>query len=337
MKRKFFFSIVTVILILIISRSAYPDFGSFSGNSDYGSSSSSSSSSRSSSSGSSHSSSSSGSSGLDSIFDFNNLPTNNRRHYRNSSTVGFVDDNNFFDDEEDESFDECMGVGFILLVFAVFWFFIKRQYKEKRRDPIIINTNEPVKILKPMSEYLDLDPEFDEEKIKTLMSNLYVQMQDTWHAKNISPLRPYMTDSFFNQMNLQLEQFRKQNQTDYTERIAVLNVGLKGWRQSAGMDYITVSLSSRIVSYVLDDLTGKLISGDKNREKFMEYEIELSRKSGVITQAETSGAKSATCPHCGAPLKLNASAQCEYCGSVITNVNTDWAICGMKGISQRTA
>ena len=238
---------------------------------------------------------------------------------------------------EDESFDECMGVGFILLVFAVFWFFIKRQYKEKRRDPIIINTNEPVKILKPMSEYLDLDPEFDEEKIKTLMSNLYVQMQDTWHAKNISPLRPYMTDSFFNQMNRQLEQFRKQNQTDYTERIAVLNVGLKGWRQSAGMDYITVSLSSRIVSYVLDDLTGKLISGDKNREKFMEYEIELSRKSGVITQAETSGAKSATCPHCGAPLKLNASAQCEYCGSVITNVNTDWAICGMKGISQRTA
>ena len=329
MKRKFFFSIVTVILILIISRSAYPDFGSFSGNSDYGSSSSSSS-------GSSHSSSSSGSSGLDSIFDFNNLPTNNRRHYRNSSTVGFVDDNNFFDDEEDESFDECMGVGFILLVFAVFWFFIKRQYKEKRRDPIIINTNEPVKILKPMSEYLDLDPEFDEEKIKTLMSNLYVQMQDTWHAKNISPLRPYMTDSFFNQMNRQLEQFRKQNQTDYTERIAVLNVGLKGWRQSAGMDYITVSLSSRIVSYVLDDLTGKLISGDKNREKFMEYEIELSRKSGIITQAETSGAKSATCPHCGAPIKLNASAKCEYCGSVITNVNTDWAICGMKGISQRT-
>ena len=162
-------------------------------------------------------------------------------------------------------------------------------------------------------------------------------MQDTWHAKNISSLRPYMTDSFFNQMNRQLEQFRKQNQTDYTERIAVLNVGLKGWRQSAGMDYITVSLSSRIVSYVLDDLTGKLISGDKNREKFMEYEIELSRKSGVITQAETSGAKSATCPHCGAPLKLNASAQCEYCGSVITNVNTDWAICGMKGISQRTA
>ena len=137
-------------------------------------------------------------------------------------------------------------------------------------------------------------------------------------------------------MDRQLEEFRKTHRTDYTERIAVLDVSLKGWRQSAGRDYITVGLTSRIVSYILDDVTGKLISGDKNREKFMEYEIELSRKSGVITQAETSGAKSATCPHCGAPIKLNASAKCEYCGSVITNVNTDWAICGMKGISQRT-
>ena len=195
-------------------------------------------------------------------------------------------------DPSDEEFDECTGVAFVLFVFLVFWFLTSRK-KKKRADTVIINNDEPVRILKPMNEYLDLDPEFDEERIKTLMSNLYVQMQDTWRDKDISSLRPYMTDAFYNQMNRQLEQFRKMNRTDYTERIAVLNVGLKGWRQSAGMDYITVSLSSRIVSYVLDDLTGKLISGDQNREKFMEYEIELSRKSGTITQPESDGAKSA--------------------------------------------
>lgn len=194
-----------------------------------------------------------------------------------------------------------------------------------------------MRVLRPMSEYLELDPEFDEERIRTLMSNLYVQMQETWQKKDISPLRPYMTDKFFSQMDNQLDQFRKAGRTDYTERIAVLNTGLIGWRQSAGMDYITVSLNSRIVSYTLDDRTGELISGDKKREKFMEYEIELCRKSGTITNPESDGVKSATCPHCGAPLKLNASARCEYCGSVIESVNTDWAICGMRGISQRTA
>ena len=188
-----------------------------------------------------------------------------------------------------------------------------------------------------MTEYLELDPAFDEERIKTLISNLYVQMQETWQAKNISSLRPYMTDQFFTQMDKQLNEFRRLHRTDYTERIAVLSTDIRGWRQASGMDYITVGLNSRIVSYTLDDISGELISGDRKREKFMEYEIELCRKSGTITQPETEGIHSATCPHCGAPLKLNASAQCEYCGSVITTVNTDWAITGMRGISQRTA
>ena len=66
-------------------------------------------------------------------------------------------------------------------------------------------------------------------------------------------------------------------------------------------------------------------------------EIELSRKKGSFTRPEAEGVKSDRCPHCGAPIKLNASAKCEYCGSVITAINTNWAICSMKAVSQKTA
>ena len=339
MRRKLFALTVILFSILFVSN-AYSDFGSFSGNSDYSSSRSSSSSSSSRSSGSSLSSSRSYSSGT---------TTSTRRSSSSGSSMGstFVlppaavarrTGNNYISsdsDMTDEEFSECMGVAFVFLIFAVFWFFSHKK-KKSQRTPIVINTNQPVINLREMNEYLELDPNFDEERIKTLMANLYVQMQETWQAKNIESLRPYMTDKFFNQMNKQLDEFRKHNRTDHTERIAVLNVDLEGWRQAAGMDYITVSLSSRIVSYVLDDITGKVISGDKNKEKFMEYEIDLTRKSGEFTTPETEGTKSATCPHCGAPIDLNASAKCEYCGSIITNVNTDWAICAMRGISQRT-
>ncbi|MBQ3644994.1 MAG: TIM44-like domain-containing protein [Synergistaceae bacterium] len=325
MKHKFLIlTLILMILCFVGIQNAYPDFGGFSGNSDYGGG------------GSSHSSSSHSSSS---------------RSYSKSYSSSSGDD---------FSFTECVGGSLAIAFFtgiyyffkflwnmfkAVLWWIFagivylftgKKPERKQTQTPVAINRNQPTRKLKSMDKYLNLDPEFDEERIKTMLSNLYVQMQETWHNKDISSLRPYMTDSFYSQMDRQLEEFRKTHRTDYTERIAVLDVSLKGWRQSAGRDYITVGLTSRIVSYILDDVTGKLISGDKNREKFMEYEIELSRKSGVITQAETSGAKSATCPHCGAPIKLNASAKCEYCGSVITNVNTDWAICGMKGISQRT-
>ena len=340
MRRKILTGII-IFTALIFAGSAYSDFGSFSGNTDYDSGSRSSSSSSSSSSSTSRPSRSysTGTTTRRTTPSYNTNTGGGSNFGVIPLASGIARQNNSYDDDEemtDEEFSECMGVIFVLAVFFIFWMIIRNKNKKRQQEHAHINIDQPTRILRPMEEYLELDPEFDEERIKTLMSNLYVQMQDTWHAKDISSLRPYMTDAFFAQMDRQLDQFRKTGRTDFTENIAVLNVGLKGWRQSAGKDYITVSLTSRIVSYVLDDVTGKLLSGDKNREKFMEYEIELTRKSGEITSAEAEGTRSERCPHCGAPLKLNASAQCEYCGSVITSVNSDWAICGMRGISQRT-
>ena len=327
---------IIIIITLIFAGIAYSDFGSFSGNSDYSSSSSS-------------SGSSSGGGGWSGGGDWSDSSTT-RTRTRTSRTApeyggginpgiaaGVRHNSGSGNGLDDEDYEEFGGIAFVLLVFFVFWLMIHINSKKRKEQRNMIGIRETVRTLRPMNEYLELDPQFDEERIRTLMSNLYVQMQETWQKKDISSLRPYMTDRFFSQMDSQLEQFRRAGRTDYTERIAVLNTGLVGWRQSAGMDYITVSLNARIVSYVLDDRTGELISGDKNREKFMEYEIELCRKSGAITNPEADGVKSATCPHCGAPLKVNASAKCEYCGSVITAVNSEWAICGMRGISQRTA
>ncbi len=315
MKRKSFFIALIIFSLIIFVGSAWPDFGNFSSTSDYGGS------------------------------------------YSSSSSSSYSSD---YNDEADTDCGE-MTIGsivlasfaFIYYVFKLAWDIIKTAIgwifggiyfiftgkwpETTQKEPVVIQKTAPVKKLKQIEKYLALDPNFDEEDIKTLMANLFVQMQDAWHAKDISPLRPYMTDAFYNQMDRQLDEFRKNHRTDYTERIAVLDVNIKGWRQSGGRDYLTVGLNSRFVSYVLDDFTGKLISGDRDKEKFLEYEIELSRKKGSLTRPETEGVKSDTCPHCGAPIKLNASAKCEYCGSIITAVNTDWAICSMKGISQRTA
>ena len=334
--RQKFMVIALILAVTLFAGQAWPDFGSFSGNSDYSSS-------RSSSSSSSRSDPPSTYRPSGTTTRPYSSGTTRRTHSTNTDsdllplagiTSGLLGGGS--SDSSDESFDECTGVAFVLLVFFLFWFLTHRKNKKRQQERAELTIHEPVRVLKPMSEYLELDPDFDEERIKTLIANLYVQMQNTWQAKDITPLRPYMTDKFFSQMDRQLDEFRKAGRTDYTERIAVLSTDLRGWRQSAGMDYITVGVNARIVSYTLDDRTGELISGDKSREKFMEYEIELCRKSGSLTTPETEGTHTETCPHCGAPLKLNASAQCEYCGSVITAVNTDWAICGMRGISQRT-
>ena len=48
-------------------------------------------------------------------------------------------------------------------------------------------------------------------------------------------------------------------------------------------------------------------------------------------------AQTVTCPNCGAPLDLNATAKCQYCGAVIQSADFDWVLKTIKGISQQTS
>ena len=137
--------------------------------------------------------------------------------------------------------------------------------------------------LRPMQEYSSIDPAFQESALRERISNLYVQMQNCWTGKDITPLRPYFDDAYFTQMDRQLAQHRKQHKTNYVERIAVLSVEFKGFRQQAGKDHILATVKTRIVDYTLDDATGKLLSGSRKKEKFMTYEYDLCRATGYRT------------------------------------------------------
>ena len=227
-----------------------------------------------------------------------------------------------------------------LIIVAVIVFFVLRRRGGSSAHP----NNKPVapgaqatdpSTLKPMSEYLTLDPTFSESEMREKISNLYVQFQDAWHAKDLTPLRPYLSDAYFAQSDRQLDTYRRNHQTSYIDRISVMDVSLSGFKQSEGKDYIYARLKTRITNYVLDDNTGNLVRGSKTAEKFMEYEWEMVRSSGKTTVG-ASGTVVQNCPNCGAAVNINRTAQCEYCGSIITVDSFDWVVNGIKGLSQRT-
>ncbi|MCR5637168.1 MAG: Tim44 domain-containing protein [Clostridiales bacterium] len=227
-------------------------------------------------------------------------------------------------------------VGIVIIGGILLFSFIKTNGKNKNKSvPQGGTPVTPVSSLRPVMEYYKLDPGFSEAALCEKLANLYVQMQNAWTAKDISTLRPYFTDSFYTQMDRQLDQKRNARQTNYVERIAVLSVTLSGFKQVNNEDHMVALLKSRIVDYTLDDTTGKLISGSKTAEKFMTYEIDLCRTTGTLTSQATGTSKIA-CPSCGAPLDINVSARCEYCGSVVNIDKHDWAINSIKGISQVT-
>ncbi|MDR0840632.1 MAG: 39S ribosomal protein L45 [Christensenellaceae bacterium] len=190
--------------------------------------------------------------------------------------------------------------------------------------------------LQPMDSYAAEDAGFNASALQEKLGNLYVQMQNAWQAKDLDPLRPYLTDAFYAQMERQLSDFARTNRTNYVERISVLSVLLRGWYRSGDSDHIVAALRTRIVDYTLDDNTGAVVAGNRSRELFMEYEWDMARPTGQVTGA-ASEMTSVHCPSCGAPLSINHSAKCPYCDAIVTLAEHDWAIFAIKGISQRQA
>ena len=189
--------------------------------------------------------------------------------------------------------------------------------------------------LQPIGDLTITDPNFDANAMQEKISNLYVQMQNCWTDKNIESLRPYFTDALFTQMERQLNGLKNQGLTNYVDRIAVLGVNLRGFYKQGDKEHLIVELRTRIVDYTVQDSNNKLISGDRNREKFMTYEWDMCRTAGSVTSKE-GVMHSVSCPGCGAPLSINTTAKCPYCGRVVTLDEHDWALCAIKGISQTT-
>ena len=190
--------------------------------------------------------------------------------------------------------------------------------------------------VRPIGEYSAVDPNFSARELCQRAANLYVRMQNAWTDKDISELRPFFTDGFFTQMERTLEGIVKRGRTNYVERIAVMDVTPRGFHQTAGEDHVLLRLRARIVDYTVDDATGQVVAGHKDREKFMTYEWDLMRPTGVTTPADEDGVRHVNCPNCGAPLEINTSARCPYCGSVLEAEGSDWVICAIHGVSQQT-
>ena len=224
----------------------------------------------------------------------------------------------------------------VAIIVAVILF--RNKGKGKRRGSVAPGaTATDPSTLKSVDEYKSLDPNFSEAEFTEKISNLYVQFQNSWTAKNIEDLRPYLSDTFYAQCDRQLDSYRKNHTTNRVDRPTVLGVQLMGFKQQNGSDLMVARLRTRIVDYVVDDATGNVVRGSNTAEKFMEYEWIMARTSGRTTGDGSEGTTVQNCPNCGAPVNINSTARCEFCGSVLTTDSFDWLVTEIKGIAQKTA
>ena len=227
----------------------------------------------------------------------------------------------------------------LVIVIAVVLFIIKRKKKKNANNPEAINqrVNQQVRQQANNSNLIDnsaavsqqiraIDPNFSADKFIGFAREVFMTIQQAWTAKDWKPIRPFESETLFNQHKQQLDEYIRLGRTNVVEKIGIKQCSLYTFRQDGDKEVLKVLLSAVMRDYIIDDATKKVLESDPNRDWYMQYEMVFNRKAGVKTNAGKKGNSITNCPNCGAPTEVTSSGQCTYCGSVITNGEHDWVL-----------
>lgn len=174
------------------------------------------------------------------------------------------------------------------------------------------------------------DKFFNEDKFITDVKNKFIKLQNAWSERDWEIIRPIESESLFEQHSKQLKGYIDRGQINKMERISVNWAELVSYGSDNEKETVVVALNSSMNDYIIDEKTGNLLKGDRERRLTNTYKLSFIRKKGVKTAEGTDEVKTTNCPNCGAPTKITSSGKCEYCGSVITIGEHDWVLNDME-------
>ncbi len=172
------------------------------------------------------------------------------------------------------------------------------------------------------------DPKFELPPTLEKVKRLFVDTQAAWFKRDLTPLRPFVSDASFQRLNVQLRLLAGQNVRDAITDVQVLDVQLIGLDQSEWFDTLHVRVRAQMrdadAQANATDAQALELARRAPIERFTEV-WSFVRKPGAQTKlgADLYQGK---CPNCGAPYKGGASNSCEFCGAVVNSGNYDWTL-----------
>ena len=172
------------------------------------------------------------------------------------------------------------------------------------------------------------DPQFDPQGLLDKTRTLFLTLQDAWFKRDLSPVRPFLSDATYQRFEVQLALMKAQGVRDAITGIEVLDVGLIGLDQSEWFDTVHLRVHARMrdtdVPATTSDAAAVAAAQRAPLEAFTEV-WSFVRKPGVGTRIGEDLFQG-KCPNCGAPFDGGASNRCGYCEAVVNSGNFDWTL-----------
>ncbi|MDX6444177.1 MAG: hypothetical protein QOH71_1251 [Blastocatellia bacterium] len=166
------------------------------------------------------------------------------------------------------------------------------------------------------------NPAFSWSDFQARARLIFNELQEAWSMLNWERARPHETDNIFQMHRYWIDAYQRQglrNALDQHKITAMQPVKIK---LDAFYNAITLRIFAEGYDYTIDT-EGRVVAGSKkNLRRWSEYWTFIRNSKAAPAPARAD----LNCPNCGAPLKVNATGVCEFCGGKITSGDFDWVL-----------
>ena len=187
-----------------------------------------------------------------------------------------------------------------------------------------------------MPAILAIDPLFSNDKFIAWAKEVYFTLSYAWMERDWEKVRPFEKEELYRQHEQQLQQYINNGRINVLDRININQAYLQKYVRDKEYEYLTVFLQVRMIDYIKDEKTGRVLKGSPDVDCHMQYLYTFMRQNGVMTDPANSNKSTTNCPNCGAPTQITSAGKCGYCGSVIVTGAFDWVLSNIDGVKPHT-
>ncbi|MCL2723873.1 MAG: Tim44-like domain-containing protein [Polyangiaceae bacterium] len=165
------------------------------------------------------------------------------------------------------------------------------------------------------------DPTFTWELLEQRIGLIFQEFHAGWVGRDPAKMRPFLSDNLFQSQLYWIDLYRAARCTNRTDGAHITRLEFVSATTDAYYDSITVRLYGTGLDYTVSD-DGKVLSGSTRRPRAYSEYWTLIRGA----QKKHTDKSHTQCPHCGAPLNINMTGNCQYCGAKVTSGEYDWVL-----------
>jgi predicted lipid-binding transport protein (Tim44 family) len=167
------------------------------------------------------------------------------------------------------------------------------------------------------------DPGFDERSFLDRAQTAFFKIQQAWMARNQDLARDVMSDALYERHKMQTDQLIASHQIDMLENIVIGHAKVVDVKPGTPYDTIVVAFTASMTDYTIDENTKQIVDGERAPSTFTEFWTYIRRADAKTAVGQTGLA--ATCPSCGAPLKLT-NGVCDFCSAPVRTSSSEWVV-----------